>query len=77
MLPPCSSVPAAFPRRRLFRPVQLSAGRESLSSDGDARVPLGSLREYDPADFVRLVEALVLLNLRETVANVAAMMMSS
>jgi hypothetical protein len=76
MLPPCS-VPAAFPRRKLFRPVQLSAERENLSGDGDARVPLGSLREYDPADFVRLVEALILLNLRETVANVAAMMMST
>jgi hypothetical protein len=76
MLPPCS-VPASFPRRKLFRPVQLSAGRENLSSDGDVRVPLGSLREYDPADFVRLVEALVLLNLRETVANIAAIMVQS
>ena len=76
MLPPCS-VPAAFPRRKRVRPGQLSAERENISGDGDARVPLGSLREYDPADFVRLVEALILLNLRETVANVAAMMMST
>ena len=73
MFPPCWS-PVAIPRRTLCKPVRRSAERQNLS---DARVPLGSLQEYDPADFARLVEALVILNLREAAANLAALIMSS
>ena len=70
MLSPCS-LPAAIPRRRLFRPKRLA----ELSRE--TRIPLGSLQEYDPADFARLVKAVIILNLREATASIAALMMSS
>jgi hypothetical protein len=79
MFPSCS-FPAAVSRRKLFRPQQRphgDAAQEPLQNgSSDAWTPRGSLNDYDPADFVRLVEAVVTLNLREAAAQFAAMMLS-
>ena len=68
----CSA--ALLRRRHLFRPRHRSV---ECNSPGDAWIPLGSLQEYNPADFARLVEAVVTLNLREAAANLATLLIES
>lgn len=75
MLPHSCSA-AVLRRRHLFRP-RLNCGCNPVKCDATAWIPLGSLQYYSPAEFARLVEAVVHLNLREAAANLATLLIES
>ena len=63
-------------RRHLFRP-RLDSIECNSQVEATVWIPLGSLQDYNPSDFARLVEAVVHLNLREAAANLATLLIES